>query len=101
MANTMATRRVVCASARAFVSSSRCEGGGNPVSVFLSSAPFTSDERIKLAQTCAWESIVVENPEDEQPTFHFYMPSGEEVSFCGRKFVMMSNIVRQVHLLES
>mmetsp|Transcript_23843 Transcript_23843/g.45498 ORF Transcript_23843/g.45498 Transcript_23843/m.45498 type:complete len:351 (+) Transcript_23843:71-1123(+) len=85
-------RRVVCASARAFVSPLR-EGGGNPVSIFLSSEPTTSDERVKLAQTCPWESIIIEKETDKSshdgddgsppPKFHFFVPSGEEVSFCG------------------
>lgn len=88
----MAMRRIASASARAFVSP-RSEGGGggpgggNPVSIFLPSEPTTEDQRIKLAQTCPWESIVIENEtgssNDSLPIFHFFMPSGEEVSFCG------------------
>lgn len=84
----------MCASARAFVSP-RSEGGGqcggNPVSIFLSSGPTTSAERTGLAQTCHWESIVIEQKSESSdgppPTFHFYMPSGEEVSFCGHAAV--------------
>ena len=83
-------RRLACASARAFAHPRR-EGGGNPVSVFLCSGPTTSDERVELARTCSWESVVVENGDGPSsdgtppPTFHFFMPSGEEVSFCGRE----------------
>ncbi|KAL7534128.1 hypothetical protein ACHAXR_005650 [Thalassiosira sp. AJA248-18] len=83
-----AMRRVVYASARAFVSP-RMEGGGNPVNIFVSSGPTTSDERVDLAKTCPWESVVIENDTESSnnsgslPIFHFFMPSGEEVSFCG------------------
>jgi len=79
---------VASVSARAFVAPRR-EIGGNPVTIFHSSEPTTSDERTELARTCAWESIVIEDNKSESsadespPTFHFYMPSGEEVSFCG------------------
>ena len=80
----MSARRVICASARAFASPTK-QGGGNPVSIFLPSFATSSDERTNLAKTVEWESIVIEsnNSEDKLPTFHFYMPSGEEVSFCG------------------
>ena len=79
-------KRVVCASARAFVASPLRAGGGNPVSVFLPSGRTTTDERIRLAQSADWESIVIENASSDDgspPKFHFFMPSGEEVSFCG------------------
>ncbi|KAL9186997.1 hypothetical protein ACHAXT_010717 [Thalassiosira profunda] len=76
-------RRVIAASARAFASP-RGEGG-NPVSIFMPATPTTPEERTDLAQTCAWESVVVETDSEGStpPTFHFFMPSGEEVSFCG------------------
>ncbi len=68
------------------------EGGGNPVTIFHLSAP-TTDERTKLALSCSWESIIIDDNyssedvvRDTLPIFHFYMPSGEEVSFCGREF---------------
>ena len=82
-------RRVVCVSARAFISP-RNKCGGNPVNIFLVSGPTTSNERIKLARTCSWESIVIEyeNGFGTLPKFHFYMPSGDEVSFCCREFVV-------------
>jgi hypothetical protein len=87
--NTM--RRVVCVTARAFISP-RNKCGGNPVNIFLVSGPTTSDERTKLARTCSWESIVIENENEHTigtlPTFHFYMPSGDEVSFCCREFIL-------------
>ena len=101
----MAMRRVVCSSARAFVSPIK-EGGGNPVDIFLSSQPTTLDERVKLAKTCPWESIVIESENRSSssgslPTFHFHMPSGEEVSFCGREFILglFMFIVLTTHLL--
>ena len=84
-------KRVVSCAARAFASPKNKEGG-NPVTIFLPSTSTTSNERIKLAQTCSWESVVIENNDTgasidgcSLPTFHFYMPSGEEVSFCGRE----------------
>ena len=86
-------KRVVSCAARAFASPKNKEGvGGNPVTIYLPSTSTTSNERIKLAQTCSWESVVIENNGTDAsidgcslPTFHFYMPSGEEVSFCGRE----------------
>ena len=74
-------RRVICASARAFTHPTK-KGGGNPVDIFMSSST-TSEERINLAKSCSWESIVIDNTNSDLPKFHFYMPSGEEVSFCG------------------
>jgi hypothetical protein len=78
--------------ARVFISP-RDERGGNPVTIFHLSAPTTADERTKLALSCSWESIIIDDNysstdavRDILPTFHFYMPSGEEVSFCGREF---------------
>jgi hypothetical protein len=98
--STMSARRAVFQiSARAFVSP-RCAGGGNPVTIFVpsssnngSSATLSPEFRSRLAQTCAWESVVVEPYEEDTsstlvvlPQFSFFMPSGEEVSFCAREF---------------
>jgi hypothetical protein len=96
-------RRVVSVAARAFISP-RNTSGGNPVNIFLISGggrSTTCEERSKLARSCAWESIVVEQNnigETEHsttagetttlPTFHFYMPTGEEVSFCCRECIL-------------
>lgn len=101
--------RILRVSARAFVSPLRGvtgleKDGGNPVTIFLPmmanddlsdgssiSAEMTANCRSKLAQSCTWESIVIEpvdvgcnNKKNTSLTrFRFYMPSGEEVSFCG------------------
>ena len=55
--------------------------GGNPVTVFLSAGRVAADRRCALAKSCEWESVVV-SLSDDKPRFFFYMPSGEEVSFC-------------------
>lgn len=86
---------MVSCAARAFAFPKNKGVGGNPVTIFLPSTSTTSNERIKLAQTCSWESVVIENDDTDAsnggcslPTFHFYMPSGEEVSFCGRELFL-------------
>mmetsp|Transcript_23465 Transcript_23465/g.49773 ORF Transcript_23465/g.49773 Transcript_23465/m.49773 type:complete len:365 (+) Transcript_23465:123-1217(+) len=104
----MTTTTVFRVSARAFVTQSRRPikirgiwnnvtdgGGGNPVTIFIPSDEsymLTSDERSKLASICPWESVFIEpsaelekgQASDEiQSVFRFFMPSGEEVSFCG------------------
>ena len=82
-------------SARAFIIlSPRNDSGGNPVTIFHPSASTTSDVRSKLAQSCHWECIIIDDNGSSEsavgeilPKFHFYKPSGEEVSFCGREFL--------------
>ena len=65
--------------------------GGNPVTIFLlnKNEEMSCENRSALAKSCAWESVLVHLPlsvEDDSkevlPRFFFYMPSGEEVSFC-------------------
>lgn len=94
ISSTMAARRILQVNARAFVSPATgggeaVRGGGNPVTIFSSSpsTKITSEFRSRLAQTCAWESVVVEPSQEDStvPQFSFFMPSGEEVSFCARK----------------
>jgi len=67
-------------SARAFC----CPGeswGGNPVTVYMANnMDISQEEKIKLAQACDWESVIVAS--SNIPRFQFFMPSGEEVSFC-------------------
>eukprot|EP00978_Attheya_sp_CCMP212_P019403 scaffold54381_cov58-Attheya_sp.AAC.1 len=87
------SRKILQVAARAFVCPGFA-GGGNPVTVFLplgdSNTALSSLERSKLAKTCEWESVIAHRPngdgtslqKDNLPRFHFYMPSGEEVSFC-------------------
>lgn len=99
----MTARQILKVSARAFVSpvvagsssssAAAKSSGGNPVTIFSPSSPstkLTPELRSRLAQTCTWESVVVEPcQEDGDSTvssqFSFFMPSGEEVSFCARK----------------
>ena len=71
-------------------------GGGNPVTVFLwreIQSP-AAELRASLAASCKWESVLAHLPRAEQETgnfvsatpcdnrLYFYMPSGEEVTFC-------------------
>ena len=67
-------------------------GGGNPVTIFASRDP-TDDvaasapsplfpckvTQQQLARTCSWESVMVDSYRNH---LYFYMPTGEEVSFC-------------------
>lgn len=60
------------------------EGGGNPVTIFcnlLNKESLHVAEKKRLAQSCAWESVFVQQT-GEVPELSFYMPTGEEVSFC-------------------
>ena len=85
----MSTMRVLRVSSRAFVSKGK---GGNPVDIFVPLAlsgdartALTVEEREELSKSCDWESIVIGDHSSEGniiPSFHFHMPSGEEVSFC-------------------
>ncbi len=65
------------------------KGGGNPVTVFSSAVPLPSHLQGTLAKSCEWESVMVSssssssNEEEENVAeLAFYMPSGEQVSFC-------------------
>lgn len=59
--------------------------GGNPVTIFSSSSTDShhpirqASTRVRLAQTCEWESVMVD---ESNRTMAFYMPTGEQVSFC-------------------
>jgi predicted PhzF superfamily epimerase YddE/YHI9 len=64
------------------------KGGGNPITVFASRderSVLSKAQREHLATTCAWESVFV-NASSTTTTSHpqmaFYMPTGEQVSFC-------------------
>jgi predicted PhzF superfamily epimerase YddE/YHI9 len=70
-------------------------GGGNPVTVFASQLPLSSTSQARLAKECEWESVMVATNANTNssaagtttrtvtlPEMAFYMPSGEEVSFC-------------------
>ena len=64
--------------------------GGNPVTIFSSAQALSSSAQIKLARQCEWESVMINDRPDEGkeissnslPQLSFYMPSGEQVSFC-------------------
>ena len=100
----MAARQILKVSARAFVSpvvggssggsAAKSSGGGNPVTIFSPSpsTKLTPESRSRLAQTCTWESVVAEPCQEDSTVsrFSFFMPSGEEVSFCARKKFLTS-----------
>lgn len=75
--------RVSRIAARAFTHRGKM-GGGNPVTIFLNEneEPLTKSTCQYLAQSCDWESVIVSLSDISRPKFHFYMPSGEEVSYC-------------------
>ena len=65
-------------------------GGGNPVTVFSSPSCLKPKTQQQLAMGCEWESVMVArndaNSSDSTttlPEMAFYMPSGDQVSFCG------------------
>lgn len=63
------------------------DGGGNPVTVFSSHSPLSSNTQERLAKACDWESVMVHHRtssklNNNKPQLSFYMPSGEQVSFC-------------------
>jgi len=93
-------RRVICASARAFTHPKK-KGGGNPVDIFMAPSTITPNERINLAKSCSWESIVIDNINSDLPKFHFYMPSGEEVSFCGHAAIGACSFLANKHSMIS
>lgn len=82
----MSIRRV---SARVFGIGSGT-GGGNPVTVFwCRDRGITEEQGQRLARSCEWESVVIE-PSNR---FSFYMPSGEQVSFCAHAAMGAARVV--------
>jgi predicted PhzF superfamily epimerase YddE/YHI9 len=94
----MATRKLIeRVTARVFCHG---PGGGNPVTVFSSQQALSAASQERLAKECEWESVMVsanrpeitgkmtdkDNDDDNNrgalPELAFYMPSGEQVSFC-------------------
>jgi predicted PhzF superfamily epimerase YddE/YHI9 len=78
----MTTRKIIeRVSARVFC---HLEHGGNPVTIFSSASPLTLSAQERLAKDCTWESVMVHRGkiDGELPQLSFYMPSGEQVSFC-------------------
>lgn len=94
-------------------------GGGNPVTVFASDQRLSASSQERLAKECDWESVMVkttatgntrgnaaspDNSSDGQKEeknsavteMSFFMPSGDEVSFCahaaiGGAYSVMNN----------
>lgn len=125
--------------ARVFTHPKYPKMGGNPVTIFVlppvaspsssSSSTLSSLDqsalRKKLAQSCLWESVIVDygsihtdnlenNSKDtaavvvdslqkeqqqqqriQPPRLHFYMPSGEEVSFCAHAAMGAAMVIYQ------
>jgi predicted PhzF superfamily epimerase YddE/YHI9 len=90
----MATRKLIeKVTARVFC---QLEGGGNPVTIFKSQSPLKPSTQARLAQECEWESVCVtaesstvtsatgtsSGTTTTLPSMAFYMPTGEQVSFC-------------------
>ncbi|KAL3797502.1 hypothetical protein HJC23_009866 [Cyclotella cryptica] len=86
--------------------------GGNPVTVFYPvigdndssksvSLALSSKECSTLAKSCSWESIIIGAATDSNSshTFRFFMPSGEEVSFCGHAAIGASAFVARKETL--
>jgi len=81
--------------------------GGNPVTIFYPliddncsksvTLALTSKECSALAKSCSWESVIIEaaNHSDASHTFRFFLPSGEEVSFCGHAAIGASAFITQ------
>lgn len=57
-------------------------GGGNPVTVFSSASQLPDDVQTCLAKSCEWESVMVSSASPDVKDMSFFMPSGEQVSFC-------------------
>ena len=53
--------------------------GGNPVTIFAAPTRLAGNRQAELAQGCEWESVMVDT---STRTLQFYMPTGEQVSFC-------------------
>jgi predicted PhzF superfamily epimerase YddE/YHI9 len=69
-----------------------CHGpeGGNPLTIFASTVPLSRLLQQDLAKTCSWESVMVSGSNSSTSSstgsrisdMNFFMPSGEQVSFC-------------------
>ena len=86
------TARVFCQAP-----SSSSTVGGNPVTIFSSQQALSPPTKQRLAQTCQWESVVVDQ---QDSTLSFYMPTGEPVSFCAHA-AMGGSMELSSHTLES
>mmetsp|Transcript_33259 Transcript_33259/g.49559 ORF Transcript_33259/g.49559 Transcript_33259/m.49559 type:complete len:332 (-) Transcript_33259:117-1112(-) len=99
-AATATARSITRVAARAFSHPSK-PGGGNPVTVFLcpSVSHLPSSVQSDLARTCEWESVVASLPsksakeQGQIPSFRFYLPNGDEVSFCAHAAIGAAAVV--------
>lgn len=72
-------------SARVFC---QLQGGGNPVTLFVANTGLKAAVASRLAQTCAWESVMVHrnsasgSSSSHEPSMEFFLPTGLSVSFC-------------------
>lgn len=57
--------------------------GGNPLTIFwgASDTAITPSIETSLAQSCAWESVLIHSS-SSPPKLKFFVPSGKELSFC-------------------
>ena len=91
----MNAREIVKITARVFCGG---PGGGNPLTVFASTSSLPQIIQQDLAKTCEWESVMVNTEraaattttttttaaaqsENDGGEMHYFLPSGEEVSF--------------------
>lgn len=120
MASSRNTNTILKISARAFTnpfstspSSTTCRKigvrGGNPVTIFhfpsenntkqKQSIP-SSKLRSHLAKTCSWESVISYSSyrynEGDNNRVWFYMPSGEEVSYCAHAAMAACSVLKDV-----
>ncbi|GKY93487.1 hypothetical protein MPSEU_000316200 [Mayamaea pseudoterrestris] len=76
------TTKILIEKATARVFCQQHGAGGNPVTIFSSATAkhaLSSTTQQTLAQTCEWESVMLDR---HRQSMNFYMPTGEEVSFC-------------------
>ena len=85
--------------------------GGNPVTIFASQHTLPGSVQRSLAKTCQWESVILTTNDDVSfnitagsssssssalPSMTFYMPSGEEVSFCAHAAIGLAMGYQQI-----
>lgn len=85
-------KQIFSVAARAFTYHGK-KGGGNPVTVFLNEEALSLKKRKNLATSCSWESVVISLANRSLPKLHFYMPSGEEVSYCAHAAMGASYVI--------
>ena len=82
--------------------------GGNPVTIFASQHTLPGSVQRSLAKTCQWESVILTINDDVSsnntaaasssalPSMTFFMPSGEEVSFCAHAAIGLAMGYQQI-----